>query len=63
MLIAEMLNTEVVSYNHIKPTKVFSVKTQYKYIGRMKPRQFQSEQFQRHESQTNPHEQLRLEAA
>lgn len=31
---------DALPYNHIAPKRVFSVNAQYKFIGRMKPRQF-----------------------
>lgn len=31
---------DVLAYNHVPPKRVFTIKTQYKFIGRMKPRQF-----------------------
>ena len=40
VLILRMEGDDALSYNHVAPKRVFSVKTQYKYIGRMKPRQF-----------------------
>jgi len=39
-LILRFEGDDAVLYNHIAPKRVFSAKAQYKYIGRMKPRQF-----------------------
>ena len=37
---ATLQDVEDLSYNHISVRPVFSVKTTYKYIGKIKPRQF-----------------------
>jgi hypothetical protein len=39
-LIGDIQSAEDFSYNHISPRQVSSVKCQYKYVGRMKPRLF-----------------------
>lgn len=40
VLILHIEKSEDFSYNHVAPKRVFSVKTQYKHIGKMKPRPF-----------------------
>ena len=40
VLIGDVQNTDDFSYNHISPRQVSSVKCQYKYVGKMKPRLF-----------------------
>jgi hypothetical protein len=40
VLIFHIEKSEDFSYNHVPPKRVFSVKTQYKHVGKMKPRQF-----------------------
>ena len=39
-LIGDVPSAADISYNHISPRQVSSVKCQYKYVGRMKPRLF-----------------------
>lgn len=38
--VQEIQSIEALSYNHIAPKPVFSVKCRYKFIGEMKPRHF-----------------------
>jgi hypothetical protein len=40
VLMTDAQSTEDFSYTHLSPRPVSSVKCQYKYVGRMNPRQF-----------------------